>query len=277
MDVENKKQLALGKRLLTDVIHAFCQRLEEKGFWVGIYSSQSYFSGYMYDGELQRYAHWVACWAKSCSYPGNCFGLWQYGGSTNMIRSNQVAGQTCDQNYLLVDYPALIRNSGLNGFNADTSSPPSTEGSLPEVTPLPAPSPAPEAPTLSAGMKLNLSGVALYGSSTVASRAATKTGTYYLWDGEAVNGRVRITKSSANVGKAGQVTGWINVSDIQISEKSDTQTPTETVYTVKAGDSLWAIAEKYLGDGRRYTEIVAANGLKSTTIYAGNTLKIPAK
>lgn len=216
MDVENRKQLALGKRLLTDIIHAFCQRLEEKGFWVGIYSSQSYFASYMHDSELQRYAHWVACWAKSCSYSGDCFGLWQYGGSTNLIRSNQVAGQTCDQNYLLTDYPSLIRNAGLNGYSANTSTQPA-EDSVPEIPSSPAPSPAPEAPALSTGTKLNLSSVALYGSSTAASKATTKTGTYYLWDGEAVNGRVRITNSSANVGEAGQVTGWISLTDASLS------------------------------------------------------------
>lgn len=47
-------------------------------------------------------------------------------------------------------------------------------------------------------------------------------------------------------------------------------------YTVKSGDSLWAIAEKQLGDGSRYNEIKTMNGLTSNTIYAGQTLKLPA-
>ena len=41
--------------------------------------------------------------------------MWQYGGETNLIRSNQVAGKTVDQNYMLVDYPAMIKSKGLNG------------------------------------------------------------------------------------------------------------------------------------------------------------------
>ena len=49
----------------------------------------------------------------------------------------------------------------------------------------------------------------------------------------------------------------------------------ETVHTVKAGDTLWGIADKYLGDGTRYTEIKTANGLKSDTIYSGQKLTIP--
>lgn len=46
-------------------------------------------------------------------------------------------------------------------------------------------------------------------------------------------------------------------------------------YTVKRGDSLWAIAAKNLGSGTRYTEIKALNGLKSDTIYPGQVLKLP--
>lgn len=44
--------------------------------------------------------------------------------------------------------------------------------------------------------------------------------------------------------------------------------------TVKQGDTLWAIARKYLGKGGRYKEIVSLNGLKSNAIYGGMKLKI---
>ena len=59
-----------------------------------------------------------------------------------------------------------------------------------------------------AGQKLTLVLCPLYISSTATKKSATKTGTYYLYDGEKVNGRYRITNSKANVGKA--VTGWID-------------------------------------------------------------------
>ena len=121
IDVENKTQLGVGKRLLTDIIKTWCDRLEKKGLWVGIYSSLSYFDQYMFDAELTKYAHWIACWAPSCSYPNKeCFGMWQFGGETNYIRSNRIAGQVCDQDYMLFDYPTAIKNAGLNGFNKQT-------------------------------------------------------------------------------------------------------------------------------------------------------------
>ena len=55
--------------------------------------------------------------------------------------------------------------------------------------------------------------------------------------------------------------------------------PTENyrIHTVVHGDTLWAIAKKYLGNGSRYKEIVSLNGLKSNVIYSGMTLKIPNK
>lgn len=48
-------------------------------------------------------------------------------------------------------------------------------------------------------------------------------------------------------------------------------------YTVKAGETLWAIAAAQLGDGSRYNEIKVLNGLASNTIHAGQTLKLPAE
>lgn len=46
-------------------------------------------------------------------------------------------------------------------------------------------------------------------------------------------------------------------------------------YVVQSGDSLWSIAERFLGNGARYFEIMALNGLSSTVIYPGQVLKIP--
>ena len=48
-------------------------------------------------------------------------------------------------------------------------------------------------------------------------------------------------------------------------------------YTVKKGDSLWAIAKKQLGNGSRYPEIVKLNQLGKKGIQPGQKLKIPKK
>lgn len=120
MDVEDKVQKALGKDLLTDIVIAFCDTLEKAGYYVGIYSSASFFATYMHESKLERFDKWIAQWAKSCTYKGN-YGMWQFGGETNKIRSNKIAGVTCDQNYAFVDYPKIIKEKGLNGFKNNTA------------------------------------------------------------------------------------------------------------------------------------------------------------
>ena len=55
-----------------------------------------------------------------------------------------------------------------------------------------------------------------------------------------------------------------------------TKTSSKT-YTVVHGDTLWKIAERFLGKGNRNTEIVKLNGLKSNVLTSGQVLQIPEK
>jgi len=50
------------------------------------------------------------------------------------------------------------------------------------------------------------------------------------------------------------------------------------VHTVQKGDTLWSLAKQYLGDGKRYKEIVDANpGLTPEKLAAGMQIHIPTK
>ena len=53
------------------------------------------------------------------------------------------------------------------------------------------------------------------------------------------------------------------------------QAGTYATYTVQKGDTLWRIAHKKLGSGKRYTEIKTASGIKSDNLKIGQVLKIP--
>lgn len=69
-------------------------------------------------------------------------------------------------------------------------------------------------------------------------------------------------------GGGSTVYGWVDAADVSASGG-------EEIYTVVAGDSLWSIAQKKLGNGARWQEISKLNGLTSTTIRTGQKLKIP--
>ena len=69
--------------------------------------------------------------------------------------------------------------------------------------------------TYKAGQTVKLSKCSLYASATATKKAATKSGTYYIWNTSVKNGRIRITNNKKLVGKIGGVTGWILVSAIK--------------------------------------------------------------
>ncbi len=53
-----------------------------------------------------------------------------------------------------------------------------------------------------------------------------------------------------------------------------------STYTLKKGDTLWAIAQKYLGSGTRWREIANLNGISDAQVRKlpiGLTIKLPAK
>lgn len=56
--------------------------------------------------------------------------------------------------------------------------------------------------------------------------------------------------------------------------------PVPKTYTIKTGDTLWAIAKLQLGDGSRWSEIYALNkgviGNKPEMIYSGTELRMPS-
>lgn len=111
-DMEEPKQFALGMSKCSEIARAFLSTVEKAGYWVGLYSSSYYLQNY-YDAALrERYAVWVAHYGVSKpSYKGQ-YGIWQKSstGKISGINGN------IDINECYVDYPALIKKAGLNGF-----------------------------------------------------------------------------------------------------------------------------------------------------------------
>lgn len=101
---------------------------------------------------------------------------------------------------------------------------PDPEPVTPDPTPEPTPTPG---AVLTAGTEVKLDNTTLYGSST-AKTGSKRSGIYYIYSDEIVNGRIRITTPKSNVGKTpigSHVTGWVNTADIQGTTDSTPATP----------------------------------------------------
>jgi transcription antitermination factor NusA-like protein len=120
IDIEDERYYSRPKASNSAVVKAFCDTLEAKDYFTGVYASTYFFATYLDDSQLKAYTHWVAQWSTQLTYPDkSVVGMWQFGGSTNRIRSPIIAGFNVDQNYMYKDFPSIIKSYGLNGFGRE--------------------------------------------------------------------------------------------------------------------------------------------------------------
>ena len=101
---------------LVDICKTFLLDIEEAGYYASLYASLSWLNNQLSSHELDRFDKWVAQWNTSCSYK-KPYGIWQY---TDSGKVDGINGDV-DMNIAYTDYPEVIKNSGLNGFTAVTS------------------------------------------------------------------------------------------------------------------------------------------------------------
>ena len=117
IDVEDSYyQSKAGRDKVTEAIKGFCEYLESKKYYVCIYANSNWFKNYIDTDKLNKYDKWIANWGYSKPESPVC-GIWQFGGETNKIRSNKICGMIVDQDYAYYDYPNIMKNKKLNGFN----------------------------------------------------------------------------------------------------------------------------------------------------------------
>ena len=117
IDVEDSYyQSKAGRDKVTEAIKGFCEYLESKKYYVCIYANSNWFKNYIDTDKLNKYDKWIANWGYNKPDRPVC-GIWQFGGETNKIRSNKICGMVVDQDYAYYDYPSIMKNKKLNGFN----------------------------------------------------------------------------------------------------------------------------------------------------------------
>lgn len=117
-DVEDTIILNKGVNETTEIIKAWAETIESAGYYAGIYMNQSCFENEVLGDDLAKlYSQWRAKWTTEDRKPTGVQ-MWQFGGETNLIRNNRIAGMVCDQDYAYEDFPTIIKNAGLNGYTA---------------------------------------------------------------------------------------------------------------------------------------------------------------
>lgn len=101
------------KEEATEAAIAFCEEMENNGYYAGIYSSDiSGFREKLNHSRLLSYAHWVADYndpVKECKEHQ----MRQYS-SKGYVQG--VSNNPTDLDYSLVDYGNIMKSKGLNGF-----------------------------------------------------------------------------------------------------------------------------------------------------------------
>lgn len=119
IDVEDTHHQVGNKIGVTQAIKGFCETLEAKGYYVGIYASDiSGFQDKMNIGELNAYDKWVARYGSIPKYVSS-YGMWQ---SSSSGRINGYNGNL-DTDVAYKDYPSIIKSNGLNGYTGSTVTP----------------------------------------------------------------------------------------------------------------------------------------------------------
>lgn len=120
-DMEWSGQTSMTTEERMEIAVTFLDRLVEEGYYCGVYANKNWFDNLLdYDALTERYpTMWLARWRYSGTDDmdnSDLFGLWQY--TDSGYCSGIDGGVDLDVSY--VDYPAVIKKDGFNGYDSGT-------------------------------------------------------------------------------------------------------------------------------------------------------------
>ena len=238
---------------------AFCKKVQDAGYYTGVYASSSWFNNQLNGSELDKYDKWTAQWPTSggkqtglnTSSSKRNSSLWQF---TSQARFSGYNGYL-DANYAYYDYPSLVGN---------VVSTPSTPGSS------------------ISGTTLELVERTMSGEFGNGDARKSALGDRYNEVQEMIN---HIASASANAlaeetkngkygnGETRKIVLGNRYTEVQNIINGSSNSNNSSTYTVVSGDTLSGIGSKL---GVNWKDIANANGISSPyTIYPGQKLTIP--
>lgn len=111
-DIETTAHTTLSKAVCDELVTAFCTKLEQAGYFAGVYSFDSFFGSNLTSAIPKRFATWVARVEYVKPTFIKDYGMWQYSwkGDLDGVPTD------IDLNEVYVDYPSIIKKKNLNGF-----------------------------------------------------------------------------------------------------------------------------------------------------------------
>jgi GH25 family lysozyme M1 (1,4-beta-N-acetylmuramidase) len=111
-DIEDGCQIPLSKKMCTDIAAAFCDCIEDAGYFAGVYSFDSFFASNLEKTIPERFTAWVA--RVGNQKPTHCksYAIHQYSWTEKVPG---IIGDV-DMNLCYKDFPTIIKKAKLNGF-----------------------------------------------------------------------------------------------------------------------------------------------------------------
>ena len=252
LDMEDKTIVSEGKAALTNQCNEFAKILTNAGYEVGVYANLNWFENYLEAKEFNsNISVWVAQYYKECEYEGE-YDIWQYSSSGKV---DGISGNV-DMNYLYNEN--IIKNTDNNG---------------------------PEDKTIDELAQEVIDGK--WGNGEDRRKRLEEAGYDYDKVQDKVNSILSIPKKSIETlarevieGKWGNGTERKNklekagydYNKVQDKVNELLESKNSKTYTVKSGDTLSEIAEKY---NTTVSKIVKDNNIENANlIYPGQKIVI---
>ncbi len=129
-DIEEPKHAKMTAAQTSAIVDTFCSEMENRGYFVGLYSYANFLQTHLYKSILEKYDVWVAQYnAKLTAYTGN-YSIWQYSSKGQVDGING----DVDVNYCYRDFSEVIQSNPNPVFVPPETTTHSTAEPLPETT-----------------------------------------------------------------------------------------------------------------------------------------------